>query len=376
MTPTARRRRARDGTSAHRCPGPRRLRWRWRSDSSDHDDGGAPTSTTTVAPTTTRALATTTTAAPDHDDDRAGDDDDGRAGADLPAHGAAVGRRPTCAAAAGARREDRQQRRRRCRRSVSTRPTSSTRRTSRGATRFAVVLPLAGSRSGRPGALRAHAGHRSARVAEPPALPLERRQRQRHPADQRAASSSTSARATANGPAGFFRDRRGKNAAPSTPCSRSSKAWEASPAEFSPPSPQFAYADDRTGPQRACRPRTSTSTWTAAPWLDVRRSQRPMAAARSTARPQRHRRRADLDRERRRASTSSTSRAPPTSEVPRRRPSAAVKPWVLRDGVTHGTWSRTDAHSPWTFTDDAGAAIELNPGNTWVELAKADALAC
>lgn len=45
---------------------------------------------------------------------------------------------------------------------------------------------------------------------------------------------------------------------------------------------------------------------------------------------------------------------------------------VLTGGkVVTGTWSRSDRLQPWTLEDDFGNPIELTPGRTWVELAKA-----
>lgn len=46
--------------------------------------------------------------------------------------------------------------------------------------------------------------------------------------------------------------------------------------------------------------------------------------------------------------------------------------WVFSDGqVKQGRWIRTESTDPFTFVDEAGDPIGLNPGNTWVELAEA-----
>ncbi|MBK5224493.1 MAG: DUF3048 domain-containing protein [Acidimicrobiia bacterium] len=43
--------------------------------------------------------------------------------------------------------------------------------------------------------------------------------------------------------------------------------------------------------------------------------------------------------------------------------------WILTSGhVIHGTWTRPDRHSTYTFTNDVGAPISLTPGQTFVEL--------
>lgn len=45
------------------------------------------------------------------------------------------------------------------------------------------------------------------------------------------------------------------------------------------------------------------------------------------------------------------------------------KAHVFTDGkVIDGTWSRKENGDPWTLTDDAGTAIALTPGKTWVQL--------
>jgi hypothetical protein len=44
---------------------------------------------------------------------------------------------------------------------------------------------------------------------------------------------------------------------------------------------------------------------------------------------------------------------------------------VYMDGkVVEGTWKRESAQAPWTLTDTTGAPIKLNPGQTWVHLAR------
>jgi hypothetical protein len=45
--------------------------------------------------------------------------------------------------------------------------------------------------------------------------------------------------------------------------------------------------------------------------------------------------------------------------------------WVFSDGeVTYGTWHRITPDEPFTLFDEAKNTIELEPGNTWVELAE------
>ncbi len=43
------------------------------------------------------------------------------------------------------------------------------------------------------------------------------------------------------------------------------------------------------------------------------------------------------------------------------------KAYVFQDGIlTTGTWSKTDMKSQFTFTDDAGKPLGLDPGQTWI----------
>lgn len=50
--------------------------------------------------------------------------------------------------------------------------------------------------------------------------------------------------------------------------------------------------------------------------------------------------------------------------------------FVLTDGgLIAIKWNRTDRLQPFTFTDEAGAAVRMTPGNTWVELAWKKSLA-
>lgn len=47
---------------------------------------------------------------------------------------------------------------------------------------------------------------------------------------------------------------------------------------------------------------------------------------------------------------------------------------IFQDGLlTKGTWTKTDNRSQFTFTDAAGKAIGLNPGQTWLTAVKAEA---
>lgn len=42
---------------------------------------------------------------------------------------------------------------------------------------------------------------------------------------------------------------------------------------------------------------------------------------------------------------------------------------LFRDGQSfHGTWSKAGTNDPLVFTADSGEALELSPGNTWIEL--------
>jgi hypothetical protein len=52
--------------------------------------------------------------------------------------------------------------------------------------------------------------------------------------------------------------------------------------------------------------------------------------------------------------------------------SAGAPLWVFSNGqAKKGRWTRLEATDPFTFVDDDGDPIALNPGNTWVELAEA-----
>ncbi len=43
--------------------------------------------------------------------------------------------------------------------------------------------------------------------------------------------------------------------------------------------------------------------------------------------------------------------------------------FVFQDGiVTHGTWAKGSSKQQFTFTDDGGAVIKLNPGQTWISI--------
>ena len=94
--------------------------------------------------------------------------------------------------------------RRPARRPASTRPTSSSRRSSRAGHPLRRRVPLARRRPGRPDPLRPHPGRRPARRLQPAAVRLERRQRRRHAGDRRLRLHRHSTRAHA---AGYYRGR-------------------------------------------------------------------------------------------------------------------------------------------------------------------------
>jgi hypothetical protein len=183
---------------------------------------------------------------------------------------------------------------------------------------------------------------------------------------------------TANGPAGFYRER--SRSAPHNLYASTTKAWEAAPEDLSPPTPQFAYSTGATGATGA--PAGSLPVAAAdlkmEGGLDV--SWAYDAASGRFLRSQRGKAQKDSD-----GNQLSTENlvvvyvdyqpSPADRNSPEAQTIGTGEAFVMFDGtVTHGTWTRADEHSPWSFTDDAGNPILLNPGNTWVELAKQDAL--
>ncbi|HEV7948254.1 MAG TPA: DUF3048 domain-containing protein [Glaciihabitans sp.] len=66
-----------------------------------------------------------------------------------------------------------------------------------------------------------------------------------------------------------------------------------------------------------------------------------------------------------------TLRVPVTvsEDIPKSELIGSGEAWVSSGGFTvHATWSKSTATEPFVLTDDAGAPIRLEPGNTWVEL--------
>jgi hypothetical protein len=183
---------------------------------------------------------------------------------------------------------------------------------------------------------------------------------------------------TANGPAGFFRDSRGKSVdREHTLFASTTNAWEAAPEELSPPTAQFSYGTGTTGAPAGSLPAT-TATLKMEGSLEV--SWQYDAASGRYFRSQQGK--AHNDAEGNQLSTENLvvvyvdyQPSPADRNSPEAQTIGTGEAFVMFDGtVSHGTWSRADAHSPWTFTDDNGNPILLNPGNTWVELAKQDAL--
>jgi hypothetical protein len=178
---------------------------------------------------------------------------------------------------------------------------------------------------------------------------------------------------TANGPAGFYRE--GSRQAPHNLYASSAKAWEAAPEGLSPPPPQFTYAAAGTVP--AGLP-VAAADLSMEGGLDVRweydaasgrffRSQRGSPHNGDDGN--------QLNTENLVVVYVEYQPSPADRRSPEAQTTGTGEAFVMRDGVvTHGTWARADSHSPWTFTDESGAPIALNPGNTWVELAKQDAL--
>jgi hypothetical protein len=183
---------------------------------------------------------------------------------------------------------------------------------------------------------------------------------------------------TANGPAGFFRDSRGKRVdREHTLFASTTKAWEAAPEELSPPPPQFTYGTGTTGAPAGSLPAV-TASLVMEGGLDIAWEYDP-ASGRYFRSQQGD---PHNDSEGNQLSTENLVvvyvdyvPSPADRNSPEAQTIGNGEAFVMFDGVvTHGTWSRADEHSPWVFADDNGNPIALNPGNTWVELAKQDAL--
>jgi hypothetical protein len=180
---------------------------------------------------------------------------------------------------------------------------------------------------------------------------------------------------TANGPAGFYRE--GGRKAPHNLYATTTKAWEAAPPDLASPPAQFTYGTGTTGAPASSLPVT-TADLRMEGSLDV--SWTYDAASGRFLRSQRGK--AHNDTEGTQLSTENLvvvyvdyQPSPADRNSPEAQTTGSGEAFVMFDGtVTHGTWTRADEHSPWTFADDNGNPIALNPGNTWVELAKQDAL--
>jgi hypothetical protein len=183
---------------------------------------------------------------------------------------------------------------------------------------------------------------------------------------------------TANGPAGFFRDRRGRDVdSEHTLFASTTKAWEAAPEELSPPPPQFTYGTGTTGAPASSLPVTTADlrmegglsvSWTfdAASGRFLRSQQGKVHNDSNGV---------QLWTENLVVVYVDYQDTAGVAGSPEAQTTGSGEAFVMLDGtVTHGTWTRADEHSPWTFADDNGNPIALNPGNTWVELAKQDAL--
>lgn len=179
---------------------------------------------------------------------------------------------------------------------------------------------------------------------------------------------------TANGPAGFYRER--SRSAPHNLYASTTKAWEAAPEELSPAAPLFTYrtaADEAPAGLPVTTADLKMEGGVRVQWTYDEASGRFFRAQQGKD---------HLDTEGLQLSTENlvvvyVDYQP--SAADHRSPEAQTigsgPAFVLIDGtVTLGTWERADQHAPWTLTDEDGEPILLNPGNTWVELAKQDAL--
>jgi hypothetical protein len=178
---------------------------------------------------------------------------------------------------------------------------------------------------------------------------------------------------TANGPAGFYRD--SSRSAPHNLYASSTKAWAAAPEGLSAPPPQFTYLAAGAAPTGL--PGTEadlkmegglTVNWTydeaSGRYL---RNQRGKAHKDSDG--------VQISAENVVVLHVDYKPSPVDAKSPEAQTTGTGEVWVFTKGlVAHGTWSRADEHSPWTFTDDSGAPIALSPGNTWVELGRGGAL--
>lgn len=180
---------------------------------------------------------------------------------------------------------------------------------------------------------------------------------------------------TANGPAGFYRER--SRSAPHNLYASTTKAWEAAPADLSTPPAQFAYrtAEDKapTGTLPVATADLKMEGGLSVSWTYDEASGRFLRS---------QQRKAHEDNDGNQLSTENLvvvyveyGETAGVAGSPEAQTTGTGAAYVMFDGtVTIGTWARADEHSAWTFTDADGNPILLNPGNTWVELAKQDAL--
>lgn len=154
------------------------------------------------------------------------------------------------------------------------------------------------------------------------------------------------------------------------------KLWENSPPELSPPPSQFAYGAGQSAPKLslpATRAELEMNNGLHVVWdFDAPsgrwfRSQkgRPHTDANGT----------QISTENIVVLFVEYRPSPADARSPEAQTIGTGQGVVLFEGVaTHITWTRADAHAAWTFTDDEGTPLALNPGNTWVELAHPDTL--
>jgi hypothetical protein len=172
------------------------------------------------------------------------------------------------------------------------------------------------------------------------------------------------------GPAGYYRDRGRKN--PHDLLATTTGLWTLAPPDAGPPPQQFVY-----------RPDGATVAGTASSGMDVTMDQMPVGwtwdattgAYLRTEYGNPHKDTAGQQVAAKNVLVLVCDYIP--SPADRRSPEAQTigggEAFLFSAGnVVHGTWERGDRTATFTLTADDGSPMQLTPGNTWIELARAN----